>query len=62
MCTIPNMSDEVEAEPAWKADPLFAHLNLTEEGVAWWRERFTELDKTKKKEWEELRERMGLKR
>jgi hypothetical protein len=62
VCTISNMSDEVEAEPAWKSDPLFAHMDLTEEGVARWRERFKELDKTKKQEWADLRARMGLKR
>lgn len=62
MCTIDHMSDEVKAEPTWKNDPLFAHMNLTEEGVARWRERFKELDKTKKEDWDELRDRMGLKR
>ena len=62
MRTIDNMSDEVRAEPAWKNDPLFAHMDLTEEGVARWRERFKELDKTKKEDWEELRRKMGLKR
>lgn len=62
MCTISHMSDEVKAEPAWKNDPLVAHMNLTEEGVARWRERFKELDKTKKEDWGELRKRMGLKR
>ena len=50
MCTIDNMSDEVKAEPAWKTDPLFAHMNLTEEGVARARERIKELDKTKKED------------
>lgn len=62
VCTIPNMSDEVGADPAWKTDPLFAHMSLTEEGVARWRDRLRELDRTKKKEWEELRARLGLKR
>jgi len=62
MCTIDNMSDEVQAEPAWKTDPLFAHMNLTEEGVARARACFEELDKTKKEDWDELRKRMGLKR
>jgi hypothetical protein len=62
MCTIHNMSDEVEVEPAWKTDPLFAHMNLTDEGVARWRERIKELDATKKEEWHRLRERMGIKR
>jgi hypothetical protein len=61
-----NMSDEVKAgavrEPAWKTDPLFAHMNLTEEGVARWRERFAELDKRREVEWAELRERLGLQR
>jgi hypothetical protein len=56
------MSDEVGVDPAWKTDPLFAHMSLTEEGVARWRDRFRELDRTKKKEWEELRARVGLKR
>lgn len=62
MCTISSMSDEVKAEPAWKTDPLFAHMNLTAEGVARWRARIKELDATKKEEWAELRERMGIKR
>jgi hypothetical protein len=62
VCTLANMSDEVKAEPAWKTDPLFAHMNLTYEGVARWRERFKELDKTKKEDWDKLRARMGLKR
>jgi len=62
MCTIVNMSDEVGAEQAWKTDPLFAHMNLTEEGVARARARIEELDKTKKEDWDELRKRMGLER
>ena len=56
------MSDEVKAEPLWKTDPLFAHMNLTEEGVARARARIEELDKTKKEDWDELRKRMGLER
>ncbi|HZM79185.1 MAG TPA: hypothetical protein VFC19_25930 [Candidatus Limnocylindrales bacterium] len=56
------MSDEVGAEQAWKTDPLFAHMNLTEEGVARARARIEELDKTKKEDWDELRKRMGLER
>jgi len=56
------MSDEVKAEPWWKIDPLFSHMNLTEEGVARARARIEELDKTKKEDWDELRKRMGLER
>lgn len=59
MCTIGNMSDEVKA---WKTDPVFAHMNLTEEGVARAKARREELDKTKKEDWDELRRRIGLKR
>jgi hypothetical protein len=54
------VSDEIKAEPWWKTDPLFAHMNLTEEGVARARARIEELDKTKKEDWAELRRRMGL--
>jgi hypothetical protein len=54
------MSDEIKAEPWWTTDPLFAHMNLTEEGIARAKARREELDKTKKEEWAELRRRMGL--
>jgi hypothetical protein len=56
------MSDEVRAEPAGKTDPLFAHLNLTEEGIARAPARREEPDKTKHEDWDALRRRMGLER
>jgi len=28
------MSDEVKTEPWWETDPAFAHIPITEEGVA----------------------------
>jgi hypothetical protein len=63
MCTIANMSDEVEAGPAWKTDPLFAHLNLTEEGIARARARRKALDeKWTPRRWEEERRKYGITR
>jgi hypothetical protein len=61
-----NMSDEVKAgavkEPAWKTDPLFAHMNLTEEGIARAKERRLALDERREEAWRELRERLGIER
>jgi hypothetical protein len=60
---IRGMSDEAEAanEPAWKTDPLLAHIPLTEEGVARWRVRWQELQRKKRKEdWDEIWQQLGL--
>ncbi|HEX6686098.1 MAG TPA: hypothetical protein VF062_25215 [Candidatus Limnocylindrales bacterium] len=55
------MSDEVETEPAWKTDPLFSHMQLTEEGIARARARRKALDeKWSPERWEEERRKYGI--
>jgi len=61
VCTITNMSDEVKAKPVWKTDQLFAHLHLTEEGIARARARRKALDqKWTPQRWEQERRKYGI--